>query len=99
MLMLGTPGRNRTCDTWYRKPVLYPLSYGCMMDLFYKGSIPESITFARLRAKALQARPSKDSMNCHGQFMPATPGIAETSALSLELRVHVSPIISDYFLG
>lgn len=23
-----TPGRIRTCDSWYRKPVLYPLSYG-----------------------------------------------------------------------
>lgn len=26
----GTPDRSRTCDTWYRKPVLYPLSYGCL---------------------------------------------------------------------
>ena len=24
----GTPGGSRTHDTWYRKPVLYPLSYG-----------------------------------------------------------------------
>src|SRR5690606_33539334 len=24
----GAPGRIRTCDTWSRKPVLYPLSYG-----------------------------------------------------------------------
>ena len=24
----GASGRIRTCDTWYRKPVLYPLSYG-----------------------------------------------------------------------
>ena len=23
----GAPGRNRTCDTRFRKPVLYPLSY------------------------------------------------------------------------
>ena len=23
----GTPGRNRTCDTGIRSPVLYPLSY------------------------------------------------------------------------
>ena len=26
---------------------------------------------ARLRAKALQARPSKDSSNCHWQFSPS----------------------------
>ena len=26
--MLGTPGRIRTCDLWFRKPTLYPLSYG-----------------------------------------------------------------------
>ena len=30
----GAPGRIRTCDTWLRKPVLYPLSYerftGCL---------------------------------------------------------------------
>ena len=25
--MYGTPGRNRTCDTSFRKAVLYPLSY------------------------------------------------------------------------
>ena len=24
----GASGRIRTCGTWYRKPVLYPLSYG-----------------------------------------------------------------------
>ena len=24
----GDPGRTRTCDTRFRKPVLYPLSYG-----------------------------------------------------------------------
>ena len=24
----GAPGRNRTCDSWFRKPLLYPLSYG-----------------------------------------------------------------------
>lgn len=26
----GTPGTIRTCDTWFRRPVLYPLSYGCV---------------------------------------------------------------------
>ena len=26
--MNGAPDRNRTCDLWYRKPTLYPLSYG-----------------------------------------------------------------------
>jgi hypothetical protein len=25
---VGASGRIRTCGTWYRKPVLYPLSYG-----------------------------------------------------------------------
>lgn len=29
--MVGASGRIRTCDTWYRKPVLYPLSYGGML--------------------------------------------------------------------
>ena len=27
-ISLGAPGRNRTCDTRFRKPMLYPLSYG-----------------------------------------------------------------------
>ncbi len=27
-LPIGAPGRIRTCGPWYRKPVLYPLSYG-----------------------------------------------------------------------
>ena len=26
-LILNAPGRNRTCDTRIRNPVLYPLSY------------------------------------------------------------------------
>ena len=25
---ISTPGRDRTCDLWFRKPSLYPLSYG-----------------------------------------------------------------------
>lgn len=24
----GDPSKIRTCDTWFRKPLLYPLSYG-----------------------------------------------------------------------
>ena len=27
----SAPGRIRTCDTWFRKPVLYPLSYGGLL--------------------------------------------------------------------
>ena len=26
--MTSAPGRIRTCDTWLRRPLLYPLSYG-----------------------------------------------------------------------
>ena len=26
----GGPDRIRTCDTWFRKPLLYPLSYGAL---------------------------------------------------------------------
>ena len=26
--MAGAPGRDRTCDLRFRKPLLYPLSYG-----------------------------------------------------------------------
>ena len=26
----GDPGRTRTADTWFRKPLLYPLSYGAV---------------------------------------------------------------------
>jgi hypothetical protein len=26
-VQLGAPGRNRTCDSRFRKPLLYPLSY------------------------------------------------------------------------
>ena len=25
---LGASGKSRTCDQWFRKPLLYPLSYG-----------------------------------------------------------------------
>ena len=27
-MICGAPGRNRTCGTWIRNPLLYPLSYG-----------------------------------------------------------------------
>ena len=27
-LIIGAPGENRTCGTWIRNPLLYPLSYG-----------------------------------------------------------------------
>ena len=26
--LVDAPGRIRTCDTWLRRPLLYPLSYG-----------------------------------------------------------------------
>ena len=28
LVLLGAPGRNRTYDLRFRKPLLYPLSYG-----------------------------------------------------------------------
>ena len=28
----GAPGRNRTCDPWLRRPILYPLSYGRQLE-------------------------------------------------------------------
>ena len=37
---LGAPGRNRTCGLWFRKPSLYPLSYGGLarvLDTVHKG--------------------------------------------------------------
>jgi hypothetical protein len=32
-LCFGAPGRNRTCDPWLRRPILYPLSYGRQENL------------------------------------------------------------------
>ena len=32
----GTPGRTRTCDLRFRKPMLYPLSYGGGWALEYR---------------------------------------------------------------
>ncbi len=34
----GGPDRNRTCDTRFRKPLLYPLSYGA--DIIVPSSLP-----------------------------------------------------------
>ena len=34
LLRAGDPARIRTADTRFRKPVLYPLSYGAMRKLF-----------------------------------------------------------------
>ena len=33
----GGPDRNRTCDTWFRKPLLYPLSYGASKLAWHLG--------------------------------------------------------------
>ena len=45
----GAPGRNRTCDTRIRNPVLYPLSYEGNMyfDIYYKIYIYFTIYFIR----------------------------------------------------
>ncbi len=36
---LSAPGRTRTCNPWFRRPVLYPLSYGriifCLFTFFH----------------------------------------------------------------
>ena len=45
----GAPGRNRTCDTRFRKPVLYPLSY--------EGIVPICRYFVFLR-------PGKNTTSC-----------------------------------
>ena len=36
----GAPGKNRTCGTWIRNPLLYPLSYGGIQTV---GKKPECI--------------------------------------------------------
>ena len=46
----GGPGRIRTSDTWYRKPVLYPLSYGpaqCGLSRLSMVTQPEALFNAR----------------------------------------------------
>ena len=35
--MRGAPGRIRTSDTWFRKPMLYPLSYRRKASVVYRG--------------------------------------------------------------
>ncbi len=40
---MGAPGRIRTCGPWYRKPVLYPLSYGGTCE------VPHEINTSRVR--------------------------------------------------
>jgi hypothetical protein len=35
--LLGAPGRIRTYDTRFRKPLLYPLSYGSEWQSIYRG--------------------------------------------------------------
>lgn len=35
--VVSAPNRNRTCDLWYRKPTLYPLSYGGLKSLSGRG--------------------------------------------------------------
>jgi hypothetical protein len=34
LLVVGAPGRTRTCDARFRKPTLYPLSYGGSLGLW-----------------------------------------------------------------
>ena len=39
----GGPDRIRTCDTWFRKPLLYPLSYGASQPLQTSGYHTKSV--------------------------------------------------------
>ncbi len=43
-LSWGAPGRNRTCDTRFRKPMLYPLSYGGVDPPLVWALVDESTT-------------------------------------------------------
>ena len=36
LVITGAPGKDRTCGTWIRNPMLYPLSYGgqdCLLKI------------------------------------------------------------------
>jgi hypothetical protein len=54
----GTPGPTRTADTWFRKPLLYPLSYGgassCAINGQYTVSAISSQALSRPRSKAIR---------------------------------------------
>ena len=57
----GAPGRNRTCDTRFRKPLLYPLSYegasGQCTDL--------TVLVSRAYRALLLARAQRASVGIH----------------------------------
>ena len=44
--LMSGPGMIRTCGTWFRKPLLYPLSYGAAFtwSLLFPAKIQFSIT-------------------------------------------------------
>ena len=50
-LVVCAPGRIRTCGTWYRKPVLYPLSYGGMR----RGDVPRAARHPTAASGRLQS--------------------------------------------
>ena len=58
----GASGRIRTCGTWYRKPVLYPLSYGGIAPLKRGCAEP----YNRLTCDVQPARESRGGYRCAG---------------------------------
>ena len=42
-LVASALGRIRTCDTWFRKPVLYPLSYEGSAPTIYRADLPTHV--------------------------------------------------------
>ena len=79
-LLRGAPGRIRTCDTRFRKPLLYPLSYG--------GGTSTSGATARLprrSAERLYRRsPGRSSARRRGYSTPGVVTVSRASTIRLD---------------
>ncbi len=68
---LGAPGRNRTCDTRFRKPLLYPLSYEGANAQLTCQPIPTTARECQRVPTAAAGRPAEHTWSTRSRRRPS----------------------------
>ena len=93
MDIAGAPGKDRTCGTWIRNPLLYPLSYGGMTENWLYSSIKRILKFQQRKKDPIQLR-AKFGFGFKKK-RTSTPILVDMSRLHVAFAWHVPPSISS----
>ena len=66
----GAPGRIRTSDTWFRKPMLYPLSYRRKAWVVYRGRGGAATAIRNFRGEAFCLAPQLNRVGGQRMMLP-----------------------------